>query len=184
MAGIGQRYSSFVVPVPRVRHPDEPKLEGEEDTAYEFYFLQWGFHENPPVPTGDLFAKPVTTSSLGENPRTSTVLFTPLQEYKSRAAFATPYLVLTHYTDLAHTHGIVLLRGEITPASASGGGGVDGRYMLNQEDAQLLSMTLQKFYLWGSEESIGEGGRLLKSFHDTPGDFKWEDLLKHAAWTM
>lgn len=185
MASIGERYPTFVVPVPRLRGPTEVKLEGEEDTAYEFYFLQWNFHDIPPVPseTEDLFAPPRTAAIAGVNPRTSTILFTPLQEYKMRAAFATPYLVLTHYTDLAHSHGVVLLRGEITPASASGGAGVDGRYMLNQEDAQLLSMAAQKFYLWGGTGQEREGERLLKCFHETPEQFKWEELLKHASWT-
>ncbi|KAF5377228.1 hypothetical protein D9615_006344 [Tricholomella constricta] len=183
MAGIAERYSTFIVPVPRLKPAMEPKTEGEEDTAYEFYFLQWNFHDVPPVPTAteDIFTPP-RPASAGANPKTSTILFTPLQEYKMRAAFATPYLVLTHYTDLAHSHGVVLLRGEITPASASGGGG-EGRYMLGQEDAQLLSMAAQKFYLWDGKGQASEGGKLLKCFHETPEDFKWEELLKHASWT-
>ena len=184
MATVGQRYSSFVVPVPRVMPPSPEKDSKQEDTAYEFYFLQWDFHESPPVPreTEDFFTK-ASKASTQENPRTSTVLFTPLQEYKMRAAFATPYLVLTHYTDLAKTHGVVLLRGEITPASANGAQGVDGRYMLNQEDAHFLSMALQRFYLWSSDGSA-EGERLLKCFHETPGEFKWEDVLEYANRTQ
>ncbi|KAG6919567.1 hypothetical protein DXG01_004230 [Tephrocybe rancida] len=181
MAGIAERYSSFIVPVPRVKAVTDPLVEGEQDTAYEFYFLQWDFHDVPPVPsaTEDLFAPPKPASfSAGVNPKTSTILFTPLQEYKMRASFATPYLVLTHYTDLAHSHGVVLLRGEITPASASAGG---GRYMLTQEDAQLLSMAAQKFYLWDGPEQASAGGKLLRCFHETPEEFKWEELLKHAS---
>jgi len=185
MASIGGRYSSFVVPIPRIRNPTEIPVEGEEDTAYEFYFLQWNFHDVPSIPSAT--EDPFSTSApyTGSNPPTSTILFTPLQEYKMRGTYATPYLVLTHYTDLAHTHGTVLMRGEITPASASGGGGeVDGRYMLSQEDAQLLSMAAQKFYLWGEQGQGMEGEKLLKCFHETPGDFKWEELLKHAKWTI
>lgn len=189
MVSVSERYSTFVVPVPRVRMATEPKVEGEEDTAYEFYFLQWDFHDVPVVPsaTDDLFVRPAPVSpSSDANPKTSTILFTPLQEYKMRASFATPYLVMTHYTDLAHSHGVVLLRGEITPASAGCGNGVDGRYMLSQEDAQLLSMAVQKFYLWHGEgkEQEREGERLLKCFHETPGHFKWEELLKHSRWTI
>ncbi|KAF8061022.1 ATP11 protein-domain-containing protein [Lyophyllum atratum] len=187
MAGIGERYPSFIVPVPRVRSATETKAEGEEDTAYEFYFLQWDFHDVPAVPTvtEDIFAAKLPTSfSAGVNPKTSTVLFTPLQEYKMRAAFATPYIVLTHYTDLAHSHGVVLLRGEITPATASSGGSGDARYMMSQEDAQLLAMTAQKFYLWDGDGQASEGGRLLRCFHETPEDFKWEELLKQAKWTI
>jgi len=187
MAGIAERYSTFVVPVPRVREVTESKVEGEENTAYEFYFLQWDFHDAPPVPsaTDDPFARP-TPAVPNDNPKTSTTLFTPLQEYKMRMSFATPYLVMTHYTDLAHSHGVVLLRGEITPASAGSGNSVDGRYMLSQEDAQLLSIAVQKFYLWDGEgkEQERDGERLLKCFHETPDRFKWEELLKHSSWTI
>lgn len=183
MAGVAERYPTFIVPVPHVKEPD---AEGEGDTAYEFYFVQWDFHDAPPVPTAteDILTSKIPTSfSAGANPKISTVLFTPLQEYKIRAAFATPYIVLTHHTDLAHSHGIVLLRGEITPTSASGGG-EEPRYMLSQEDAQLLSMAAQKFYLWNGKDEASEGGRLLRCFHEKPEDFKWEELLKHAKWTI
>lgn len=185
MESIGGRYPTFVVPLPRVKNADE-KVEGEEDTAYEFYFMQWDFHDAPVTPSAieDPFTRPEKTAA-GVNPQTSTILFTPLQEYKLRGSFATPYLVLTHYTDLAHSHGVVLLRGEITPSTAAGGlGGSDGRYMLNQADAQLLSMSAQKFYLWGGTGQAAEGERLLKSFHETPLEFKWEELLKHANWSI
>lgn len=57
--------------------------------------------------------------------------------------------------------------------------------MLNQEDAQLLSMGVQKFYLWSNGNGQErEGERLLKSFHEKPEDFRWEELLKHANWTI
>lgn len=192
MASVASKYSSFVVPLPRIKDPASPVIEGEETTAYEFYLLQWGSHHVPPIPSATepdpfLPISPSTNLPAGTNPPISTILFTPLQEYKLRQTFATPYLVLTQYTDLAHTHGIVLLRGEITPSAAGSGPGVDDRYMLNQADAQLLSMGVQKFYLWGQgsgKEGEREGERLLKSFHENPGEFKWEDLLKHASWTL
>ncbi|KAG6891092.1 hypothetical protein C0995_014182 [Termitomyces sp. Mi166 len=182
MAGVAEQYPTFIVPIRREKPATESKIEGEEDAAYEFYFLQWDFHEDPPVPsaTEDLFA-PSKPSSAGVNPKISTILFTPLQEYKIRAAFATPYLVLTHYTDLAYSHGVVLLRGEITPNSTSASG--SGSYMLTQEDAQLLSMAAQKFYLWDNQDQASAGGQLLKCFHEKPQDFKWEELLKHANFS-
>lgn len=96
-----------------------------------------------------------------------------------RQSFATPYLVLTFYMDLAGSHGTVLMRGEITPASAGAVAGTEERHMLTQEDAQYLAMELQKFYLWNMDKE-GEGERLLKVFHEKPEDFKWEELLKHA----
>jgi ATP synthase F1 complex assembly factor 1 len=180
----GRRYPSFVVPVPRMLEevpPEVPSAEGQ--TPHEFYYLQWDFHASPEVPSAeeDLFGKSAKTSSLS-NPQACTVLFTPLQEYKLRGSFATPYLVLTLYTDLAATHGVVLLRGEITPSSSSG-----DRYILTQADAQFLALALQKFYLWNTgngSSQTSEGERLLRAFHETPQDFKWEDLLKFSKLTM
>ena len=172
----GRSYPSFVVPIPRSQPEQEtnPSHQGQENLAHEFYFLQWTFHASPPIPSpsDDPFVIP---TSSGSNPQTSVILFTPLQEYKMRNSFATPYLILTMYTDLAETHGIVLLRGEITPSSASGS--TSGyRYMLTQADAQMLAMTVQKFYLWN--ENSSEVEKLLHVFHKNPQDFKWQDLLK------
>lgn len=100
-----------------------------------------------------------------------------------RNSFATPYLVLTHYTDLVHTHGLVLLRGEITPSSGGVASSDGGNYLLSQEDAQALSMGVQKFYLWGESKGQQEENpeRLLKVFHENPSEFKWEDLLKYGT---
>jgi len=107
-----------------------------------------------------------------------------------RSSFATPYLTLTFYTDLASSHGTVLMRGEITPAAASvvtGASDLTGRHMLSQEDAQLLAMEVQKFYLWGEGAKEGKGReaeRLLKVFHEQPEAFKWEELLRHAEISL
>ena len=122
------------------------------------------------------------SGSLSDVPELSTVLFTPLQEYKLRTSFATPYLVLTFYTDLAQSHGIVLLRGEITPSSTSAvAQNTPERFLLNQVDAQLLAMGLQKFYLWGEgrkdDENDSTAEALLKQFHEEPEKFSWQDLL-------
>lgn len=177
MLDVGRQYPKFVIPVPR----GEGQTAGasDSDRAYEFYYMEWSFHGAPPdlATSIDLFAAPRPSA----NPHTSTVLFTPLQEYKHRASFATPYLVLTHYTDLAHSHGLVLLRGEITPAAATAGKMEgDGRYMLSQQDAQMLAVAVQKFYLWGEGQS--ERTALLQAFHENPGEFKWEELLKHVEF--
>lgn len=178
MVVTGRKYPAFAVPLPRDAVQDD---SGEAKRAYEFYFLQWGFYEVPPTPTPlQPFSKPPSGIPVS-NPQASTVLLTPLQEYKSRTTFATPYLILTFYTDLASSHGIVLLRGEITPTSASGGDNSNSDFLLSQQDAQLLTMHLQRFYLWGGEEEgAKERYRLLEAFHNTPEGFKWEDLLKHA----
>lgn len=179
MAGTASKYPNFVVPVPRPRTTTEAEQSSENDTAYEFYYLQWDFHDKPPTPTAT--DDPFTVPKSSANPPISTVLFTPLQEYRARMSFATPYLVLTHYTDFAETHGIVLLRGEITPSSNSAGLGADIKYMLTQNDVQLLSMTIQQFYLWDTNnERDNERGLLLKKFHEEPQQFRWEDLLKQG----
>ena len=169
----GRSYPSLIVPIPRIQPEQETKPSdyAKGDVAHEFYFLQWTFHASPPIPSSsdDPFVIPTSSSP---NPQTSVILFTPLQEYKMRNSFATPYLILTMYTDLAETHGIVLLRGEITPSTASG----STSYMLSQADAQMLVMTLQKCYLW--KENGSDLEKLLHTFHKNPQDFNWQDLLK------
>ncbi|KAJ7630552.1 ATP11 protein-domain-containing protein [Roridomyces roridus] len=179
MTTTAAKYPLFVVPLRRERDPSDVPGEGEADSAHEFYFLQWSFHEAPPVPSAvdDLFFPPPPASEV--NPQTTTVMFTPLQEYKMRGSFATPYLVLTFYTDLARSHGLVLLRGEITPAAAAGSEGVDGRYLLRQDDAHRLSMGVQNFFLWDGKDNL-DREQLVKAFHETPDQFEWEELLKHA----
>ncbi|PBL00729.1 ATP11-domain-containing protein [Armillaria gallica] len=171
MTTVAMKYPSFIIPLPR---PDIESPADESKMSYEFFFMQWNFHHSPPSPirADDPFQTP--TPDTPSNPPISTILFTPLQEYKHRASFATPYLVLTHYTDLVNTHGVVLLRGEITPSTAGG----EARYMLGQEDAQLLAVGIQKFYLWGEKDAGPDGERLLRSFHDNPEEFNWEELLK------
>ncbi|KAF9040357.1 ATP11-domain-containing protein [Hymenopellis radicata] len=170
MAKIGETYPSFVVPLPR------PDMEDLEKTNHEFFYMEWGFHHSPPVPSPNEDPFATKSPSQSPNPRISTVLFTPLQEYKLRNSSATPYLTLTHYTDLVESHGIVLLRGEISPTVAGVSG--EARFMLSQEDAQQLAMGIQKFYLWGEKDGEVEGERLLTTFHSKPEEFSWQDLLK------
>lgn len=182
----GRSYPSFVVPIPRIQPEQEvdSSRSVEENIAHEFYFLQWTFHASPPIPTASDDPFVISTSS-GSNPQTSIILFTPLQEYKIRNSFATPYLILTMYTDLAETHGIVLLRGEITPSTGSGSGsGSADRYILSQADAQLLAMSLQKFYLWSEKNGSDlTGETLLRTFHQNPQDFQWQELVKFSNKT-
>lgn len=158
MASTAAKFPSFVVPLPR-------EVDGK--VAHEFFFIEWAFHDAPPP------SDPSISIPAGSNPRISTILFTPLEEYKLQGSFATPFLVLTNYTELARTHNIVLLRGEITAGSAGG-------YLLTQEDAQLLAVVLQKFYLWAKDADGTERTKLLESFHRNPEQFDWQDLLKHA----
>jgi ATP synthase F1 complex assembly factor 1 len=155
---------------------DEPS---EANRAHEFYVLQWDFYHAPPQPPASLDPFSPQGSPKGDtpttNPRLATAIFTPLLEYKLRQTFATPYLVLTFYSELASSHGLVLMRGEITPSAAKES--ATGDFLLGQRDAQLLAHGLQRFYLWGSSE---EREKLLRDFHERPDEFKWEELLKHG----
>ncbi|KAH9486684.1 Protein ATP11, mitochondrial [Psilocybe cubensis] len=183
MMKTGRQYPTFILPLPREQPADPtvpPPAPGEHNVAHEFYFMQWDFHAPPEVPSAseDPFTKPGQSFAEVSNPAAATVLFTPLQEYKLRGAFSTPYLVLTMYTDLAATHSVILMRGEITPSTT----GVD-RYMLNQEDAQILAMSLQKFYLWNNDGK-DDGERLLRTFHEKPEEFKWQELLDFSKLTV
>ena len=166
MSVMAEKYPTFVVPIRQ-----STNTPADSGSVYEFYYLQWCFHDVPQALCAHEDPLVKLPSSKDPNPKISTILFTPLEEYKLRGTFAIPYLVLTNYTDLASTHGLVLLRGEVTP-----GDGASGNYMLSQEDAQQLSMAIQRFYLWGNVE--GEGAELLRTFHRKPQEFKWEDLLK------
>jgi len=153
---------------------------GELSTAYEFYMLQWDIYHAPPPPLAspDLFAPEIPPKEeQHSNPRLATAIFTPLLEYKLRQTFATPYLVLTFYSELASSHGLVLMRGEVTPCAAAATNSTTGDHLLSQNDAQLLAHGLQRFYLWGSSE---EREKLLRDFHERPGTFKWEELLQHG----
>lgn len=190
MTRVARKYPVFVVPVPRESTPD-PSAGESTGTPHEFFFLQWDFHPAPPAPSASRTNpfEPVMSGSSSNIPEPSTVLFTPLQEYKLRTSYATPYLVLTFYTDLSQSHGIVLLRGEITPSPTSApvqpGQETPERFLLNQVDTQLLAMGLQKFYLWGNgteDDSKRDltAEALLKQFHEEPEKFSWQDLLNSS----
>ncbi|CAE6426273.1 unnamed protein product [Rhizoctonia solani] len=173
-----RQYSRFVVPLPRGAKPADEGKQAEGGT--EIFFIEWAVHHSPilPNPNVDELGLPIsspTESSIpkGSNPPILTLLFTPLQEYKHRQSFAAPHLALTLYTDLVATHGVVLLRGEITPAQSG-----DGRWLLGQEEAQALVVAMQKFYLPGVGDDAKEREELLKCFHERPKEFKWERLLE------
>jgi len=170
MAEVAKKYPVFVLPLPRIE-------AGESGNAWEFYLLQWTFFQSPPEPTpsDNLFK----LSATSRNPRSSTVLFTPLQEFKLNQTFARPYLVLSHYTDLSHSHDIVLLRGEITPSDRN-----PGVQLLSPQDAHMLAMGLQRFYLDVASETDPQHSarrQLLSDFHEDQANFQWENLLE-TAW--
>ncbi|QRV76883.1 F1 ATPase assembly protein 11 [Ceratobasidium sp. AG-Ba] len=171
-----KRWNQFVLPLPRGTTPAEGEKKAE-DGGTEMFFIEWGVHHSPTLPgttTDELglpTAPPESSLPKGPNPPITTLLFTPLQEYKHRQSFAAPHLALTFYTDLATSHGAVLLRGEITPAQQG-----EGRWMLSLAEAQALVVAMQRFYLGGEERKEAE--ELLKTFHERPEEFRWEKLLE------
>ncbi|KAJ1672718.1 hypothetical protein EV182_006628 [Spiromyces aspiralis] len=105
----------------------------------EFYILQFDYHQ---------------------------VHFTSLLEYKSNLSSARPHLSLIHYTDLADSKGIVLMRGEISS---------DPR-MLTPQQAQFLALQMQQFYVTGGQEKQ----KLLETFTFHPQNFNYEQLIEAA----
>ncbi|KAF8588525.1 hypothetical protein K439DRAFT_1629736 [Ramaria rubella] len=177
MTAMAAKYPAFLIPLPRPS-PDT------QEAAHEFHFLQWAFHDVPPhpsqtpsLPFDDQLPPP--SPSVKPNPPCSTVLFTPLQEYKLRQAFAQPYLVLTHYTDLAATHGIVLMRGELTASPSSA-----DKFLLSQADARLLALGVQQFYLATADDNSVQRTELLRKFHEKPHEFQWVELLRFGNPTL
>lgn len=184
MLTAAKKYPLFVLPLARDIVGDLPEgIEDGSKGAVEMYFLVRSLlvpfiqadadDMNINAPQEWAFLPP--PSNISEVvPSPSTVLFTPLAEYKSRASFAQPYLILTHYTDLSKSHGVVLMRGEISDSVALGG-----------TDAQVLSVRLQLFY-----NPSGEGGerelarfKLLEDFHQRPEKFELDKLVQ-IAWEL
>ena len=118
-------------------------------------------------------------------PPSATTLFTPLAEYKLKQDFSQPVLILTFYTDLCKSNGLVLMRGEVTGLNEKTGKG--GR--IDQAQAQLLALTLQRFYLPSSPSTTASESesqdhsacaKLLHDFHKQPENFDVEELVNVA----
>lgn len=171
MLANARKYPQFVLPLPRqVIDEDSDSLDatGRSKEAFEMQFLEWALVPNP----------------AGEGlPPAATTLFTPLAEYKLKQDFSQPVLILTFYTDLCESNGVVLMRGDVTGLNEKTGKG--GR--IDQAQAQLLALTLQRFYLPPSTTSAQSDGsemtdcaKLLHDFHKQPEKFDVEELVKVA----
>lgn len=112
MLALAKQNPFFVIPLPRlseapVEAANHPEMKTDE---YEMFYLQWLFHPTPTTsspPSSEVNPEPL--------PLTTSAIFTPLEEFKKSGEWAQPHLVLTHYPDLAQTHSLVLMRGEISP---------------------------------------------------------------------
>lgn len=173
---IARKYPSFVLPLPREQLDGSTPTGGAETThrPYEFYFLEWNFFDRPPdprdVPQFPFDKRPETSSNRAPNPPKSVLLFTPLAEYKLHNSYATSHLTLTNYTDLVQSHGIVLMRGDITPNESN-----PSKLRMKIMDAQILALAMQKFYL---ERGSERGLEVLARFHEKPEEFRWEELIQ------
>ncbi|KAL1844294.1 hypothetical protein VTJ49DRAFT_2351 [Mycothermus thermophilus] len=163
MEAVARQQPQFVLPVPVTARPAPSSQEGQQqqqgrggqDGGAEIHFLQWTWD----APT-----------------RTATVLFTQLAEYKARGEFAAPHTTVTHYRDLAESHGVVLMQGHV----------MDDRGVA-VEDARWLVMCLQRFY-GGWDGAGGNAGkeradsrrRLLEWFAKGDGRFTVEGLMEEA----
>lgn len=169
MLANARNYPQFVLPLPR-QVIDEESASGSSKEAFEMQFLEWA----------------VLPNTAGEGlPPAATTLFTPLAEYKLKQDFSQPVLILTFYTDLCQSNGIVLMRGEVSGLNEKTGKG--GR--IDQAQAQLLALTLQRFYLPSSSVSTTAEdhasdkdacAKLLHDFHKRPEEFDVEELVNVA----
>ncbi|TKY89999.1 hypothetical protein EX895_001297 [Sporisorium graminicola] len=167
MLANARKYPQFVLPLPRQVIDEESDAAGASKEAFEMQFLEWAVVPNP--------------AAQGAPP-SATTIFTPLAEYKLKQDFSQPVLILTFYTDLSHSNGIVLMRGEVTGLNEKTGKG--GR--IDQAQAQLLALTLQRFYLPSSaaatdaKEDASACAQLLHDFHKRPEHFDVEQLVNVA----
>lgn len=222
MVSKAKQYPQFLLPLPRtiVGSDDVNKTAnvapGERKNGYEMQYMEWGFLPKPDLE--EITAKIEQSidhskedKEVIEKASPTTVLFTPLAEYKLRQEFAQPVLIITHYTDLALSKGIVLLRGEVTEGqdaqsaptgmaaaiAASQAGETSSEKLdrlkaplqsqgkLSQQDAQLLTVMLQRFYMpvssnAGPQPGAQERQELLDTFHGDPERFDVDKLCKSA----
>lgn len=174
MLASARRYPSFVIPVAKSSPPEEPT---PSSLPFEMQYLQWDFVKQPArEPRLPDFLNQATTGST-TIPATI-VMYTPLAEYKLRQSFAQPTLILTHYTDLADSHGLVLMRGDITPSPS-------GTPKISTTEAHIMILRLQQFYhptgpaAYHQDQSVHQKRKLLlHQFHHDPAQFQLAELLK------
>lgn len=203
MISIARENPFFILPLPRDADPNSADTTVRTD-EYEMFCLQWIFHAAPPaVPlsanpdnksasaSASASASPSPSSPL---PRSASAILTPLEEYKKNGEWAQPYLTFTHYPDLGHSHDLVLMRGEISAASAGGPSGAGSPanpgWLLSQQQAQLLALAMQRFYcadiIPASEtpqlaKERQERKDMLKGLRERPEEWDWTKLV-HMAY--
>ncbi len=92
------------------------------------------------------------------------VYFTSLLEYQMKKENARPLLSLTHYTEFQKTKDIVLMKGQFIQEN------------LTSNEAQQLILQLQLYYAVTNTQRA----ELLKQFHESPSNFKYQQLIEQA----
>ena len=101
------------------------------------------------------------------HPKTTTLLFTSLAEFKLRGEYASPHTTITFHSELADSHDLVLGKGTVMENRG-----------VSVDEARWLVMCMQKFYVVGEE---GQGRwQLLEMFTRGDGGFQVERLLEEA----
>jgi len=176
MLARARRYPVFILPLGHTVCADEAN-SWKETEATEFYYMQWGFYDRAEPPSHvdpssiDAVLSPRPQIGSSSLPHVSSIILTPLQEYKLRGTYAQPRLVITHYPDFADTHDLVLLRGEIAQSSS-------GSFLLSQTDAQILALMLQRFYMPSESTTSQDAFELLRAFHEAPDTFDYQKLIE------
>jgi len=184
MLNLARTNPFFVLPLPRDAASNQSGTVKTDE--YEMFYLQWLFH-----PTSSASSPPSPEATPSPLPLTSSIIFTPLEEFKKSGEWAQPYLVLTHYPELSHSHDLVLMRGEITVGTASGTAGslANPGFLLSQPQAQLLALALQRFYCAEipprtesarDAEERGKRKDALQGFRERPGEWDWTGLVNMA----
>jgi ATP synthase F1 complex assembly factor 1 len=89
------------------------------------------------------------------------VLFTSLEEYKRHGSSATPHFVLSHYTELVDSHGMVLVRGDIIQPHA-----------LDAIQASSLMHNAHEYFT-----DFGAKREFVQAFNKRPERFDFKKLL-------
>lgn len=194
MLAVATENPFFILPLPRDADPDSKDTTVRTD-EYEMFYLQWIFHAAPAaVPTTPTDGTTTGAATSRPLPRSSSAILTPLEEFKKNGEWAQPYLTFTHYPDLGHSHDLVLMRGEISAASAGGPGGggslANPGWLLSQQQSQLLALAMQRFYcadiVPASEtpqlaQERKERRDMLAGLRDKPEEWDWTKLV-HMAY--
>lgn len=93
--------------------------------------------------------------------QTPHILFTGLEDYKARGTQASPYFVVSFYTEFAESKDLVLIRGDVVFTSK-----------LTDSEAKWLLETAQSFYLNDVRY------KLVERFNKETSEFEFKDVLQ------